>query len=604
MPHLPGVLEALDEMCVWAKKRYDVVSIDDRREMVTIERIRARLTPDDSAGEPDPSLLLERPRIVVYFCGHGITAWPDQYWVLSKGPDQSMERISANAFRDALASYDPRQIALISDSCRTAQPLTGSGTSVLDILPGASRNPQKDTFYSCRDGTSSYAVPPADGRPGYLVFTSVFLKAVSKPDGTNLDRTLLQLNRRAVTSQSLSDYIEEKVPVQALGVDRIQAAQCDPGFRPLDHIYEEFATPMAGLIDPGDLGSDELDEDNVTEPLPPLAGHHDISAIQGYIVKNFAISERKRLSRQALRFDAPVFDWRTPIVRRVSDMLRERASYDETLAVVGVDRPQLLLRGGSSIRLSNLADDPSVSFLIPPQHLRSADRNETLCLKLDYRTICFVPLFRNMHAIAVAGKSAGRRQIEFLSWISIYGDEEREHLIHSARALDSLTKGQLRASDAARLAGQIRYTKHLDPMMGVIAAYLYNAAGDIENIRRMAYFYARYRQPIPFDIAMLGNLPMIQAKGGFVTEVPSVPATANLGEDLPQFTHMTTEAVNGSIAGVSPFLRIGWPYLYDSGHPFHKACWEQIDRLGPSPITTFVGKRAVLTVANAFGELF
>lgn len=605
MTALPGVFDALDWMCQWASsKSYDVISIDDRDERVTVSRIRSMLTPEDTEGDPDPTLLLQRPRIVVYFCGHGITDWPDQYWILSKGPDQSLERISANAFRDALASYDPRQIALISDACRTGHGVTGAGSAVLESLPGTSRNPQKDIFYSCRDGTSSYAVPTTRGLPEYLVFTSVLKKALTRPDGSNLDRALLQLNRQAVTSQSLSDYLEEHVPGAALGVDRVQAAQCDPGFRPLDHIYEEFA-PLDGSPPDADPDNDARNQfEWIIRAEPSLPDGNDIPAIGAYLARSFALAEKSRTRRQAFRLEQTLSDWRAPLVRRVGEMFREENIYTETISVMGIDRPRVLFPDGRTKRIPSFDRGNGVSFSALSLEPEDVFENRNVCVEFGARTIAFVPLFPGMHVVAVGSPTRSRQQLEFVSWISVHGDQERPHLVHSVEALDGLTKGYLRSSDAAKLAGQIRYVKHLDPMMGVVAAYLYNAAGDIDNIRRMAYFYADNGQPIPFDIAMLGDLPLVPTEDGFTTVVPEVPAAAGRDDDEPEFTRIRTTPIEGRIAGVAPILRFGWPYLRTSSHPFHETCWTNIDWLGPSPVTTFVGRQAAVKISKAFRRHF
>ncbi len=605
MAPLPGVFDAVDWMCQWATgNSYDIVSIDDRTKRVTVERIRSTLTPEDSEGDPDPDLLLQRPRIVVYFCGHGITDWPDQYWILSKGPDQSLERISANAFRDALASYDPRQISLISDACRTAYPVTGAGSAVLETLTGSSRNPQKDIFYSCRDGTSSYAVPATRNNSGYLVFTSVLRKALTAPDGSNLDRALLQLNRQAVTSQSLSDYLEENVPEEALGVDRIQAAQCDPGFRPLDHIYEEFA-PLSGAprdSDPDDDGHNQFEE--ILTGGPPPSDRDDGLAIQEYLARSFLLAERTRSRRQAFRLEQTLSDWRAPLVRRVGEMLRDLNISDEVISSVGLERARVMFPDGRRARMLDFNRGNGVSFSALPLGSHEVIESKTLCLEFGARTLALIPLFPEMHAIVVGSPVRSRQQLEFVSWISTRGDEDSPHLIHSVEALDGLTKGNLRSVDAAKLAAQIRYAKHLDPMMGIVAAYLYNAAGDIDNIHRMAYFYAYYGQPIPFDIALLGRLRLLPTDGGFITEVPEVRETSRADLDEPEFARMRTSPTEGRVAGVAPILRFGWPYMGNSSHPFHEACRKNIDWLGPSPVTTFVGRRATEDVGKAFRRFF
>jgi hypothetical protein len=609
---LPGVLEAHDDLCAWARQSYDVVSIDDRDKPVTIERIRSELTPDDGEGTPDPTLLLDRSRIVVYFAGHGFAAWPDQYWILSAGPNQSRERISANAFRDTLASYEPRQISFISDACRSPGALLGAGDAVVDRLEGNYRNPQKDVFYSCQDGKSSFAVPAKDGTPAYLVFSSVLLKALSAPDDGNLDVVLLMLKRRAVTSQSLSEFLEKNVPQAALDVDRTQLTQCDPGFRPLDHIYAEFAPAGDGVgpletLETGAEEDTELD-DEAPGGLPPgpSTEDKDVAAITSFIKSQFQLAENERLARhQPERMLLSSSEWRAPLVKNVGELLRAEASYDPLVGVVGADHPGLLLFDGTVKQPANIDPNSIVGKNVAGFRLGRpiVAGGETACITFGEHSISLVPIFEGMHGVCVIENFDEKRQgMEFLSWISIYGDDDDKKVLHSAEALKGLSRGYLRAADAKQIAAQIRYVKHLDPMMGVVAAYLYNAAGDIDNIRRMAYYYLTEYQPVPFDLAMLGGLQLEQTGRGFETEVPKVEAALEPDDTVPDFAQRETPAVRGMVAGLAPILRVGWPYLRNSGRPFHKMCWQFIDNLAPSPVTTFVGPRAVDAIAAAFQE--
>ena len=122
MPRLDGVLTSVKTLSEWAEDQgYEIVRIDDTGTRVTVARIKQELTPlDVTSGDPDPKRLLDRPQNrCLIFCGHGLHAPQDQYWILSAGPNQPGERISAVGFRDMLASCGPKQIAIISDACRS-----------------------------------------------------------------------------------------------------------------------------------------------------------------------------------------------------------------------------------------------------------------------------------------------------------------------------------------------------------------------------------------------------------------------------------------------------------------------------------------------------
>lgn len=604
---LPGVLESSEQICAWAAKDYDVIKINDAEKPVTVKRIREALTPEDDDGNTDPAKLLDRPRIIVYFAGHGFAVWPDQYWILSRGPDQPNERISANLFRDMLASYGPAQIAFISDACRSSKALTGLGAPVLDYYPGTPVNPQKDIFYSCQPGESSFAVPAEDGRPAYLVFSSVLLKGLSEPDGTNLDKVLLLLNKQAVTSQSLSTYLEENVPEVALEVERVQITQCDPGFRPLDHIYVDFS-PAEAEVTAGKDGTGlwKIQPDAV-RPMQEAGGHAseaNIDAMVSYIKAQYRRqNEQKNAVKQPERFNLSRSEWRAPFVREIGEELSQ-ARRGPSVAIKGAPDLAVLVAGRKrgTFERPSLTDLPGGETKTYSYERRLHGLGETLCATYGGNALSLIPMFDRMHTIGAVNDNASEKGLEFLSWYPLYGDRSDGNELHSAEALKGLSRGFLRPSDAQKIANQLRYRKHLDPMLGIVAAYLYSASGDLANIRRMAYYYCDHYQPIPFDIALLGELPILEGKSGYETVVPAVAGSERYDTGEPIFSYEATDEIHGEIAGLAPILRVGWPYLRKSALPFHEVCWRFIDDLAPSPITTFIGIDAIDAISTAFRE--
>jgi hypothetical protein len=119
-----------------------------------------------------------------------------------------------------------------------------------------------------------------------------------------------------------------------------------------------------------------------------------------------------------------------------------------------------------------------------------------------------LPLHRQLWCTAIINKgrdtdgTAGG--VELLAWGGRYPPPPSR--LTAAEALKGLSGGTLNAEDAAILAADMRYLKHADPMYGIVAAYLYNAIGDVSNIRRMCYYYHKNKQDVPFDIAMLAQL--------------------------------------------------------------------------------------------------
>ena len=126
MAPLPGVWDALKNTAEFIKadpSHDDPILITDENkdDPVTIRRIKDAL-PEN--------ILLERPRITVYFCGHGAFIDGTEVWYLSHGrknmQNNGEEQINVMAFRDVLATYGPEQISFFSDACQTLETMSGA----------------------------------------------------------------------------------------------------------------------------------------------------------------------------------------------------------------------------------------------------------------------------------------------------------------------------------------------------------------------------------------------------------------------------------------------------------------------------------------------
>lgn len=146
-----------------------------------------------------------------------------------------------------------------------------------------------------------------------------------------------------------------------------------------------------------------------------------------------------------------------------------------------------------------------------------------------------------------------------------YGKKNfRRVFLRALKAIAEFTAGRLRADSLDELADILRDGKHEDPVLGAICAYLYRAIADFDNIRRMAYFYARNEQPVPFDIALLGAMTVTaDGKGGLRSHVPAVKARKGQPGELARSEYVTraTPATQATIGGRCPWLGLGWDYV-------------------------------------------
>lgn len=598
MPTLDGVQKGVDDLSRWADSNgYEVITIDDKQGAVTVDGIRAKLTPPDGQGGTIPDLLLGRPRIVVYFCGHGLSFWPDQYWVLSAGPRFTRQRISANAFRDTLATYGPRQIAMISDACRTTQHLIGAADPVVDPYAGTSANAEKDRFYSSRDGDASFSMPAKNDTPAYCVFSSVLIKALSSPDGLNLDRQYLREGRMVVSSRSLSEYLDEHVVRAAIAANQFQESQCEPGFGIDRDRYIEFADVPA----PSAPGADPLEGAASEEGLRPSVALNPETPEE---------SAARRRADQANRIQRSRSEWRAPLCRAINEAVSEARH------PVGGTFGPLIVSGHlgpfvAAARLVRGTERIDRQFGLPETIWLSLERARGLSTPVlvtsgDRSTV--VPMFADLWCSVVFDHPYSERATEFgvemLAWGNRHGMPEPDDpgTLDPSEALKGLANGTLISEDIGVLAFRMRQSKHADPMLGIVCAHLYNSIGDINNIRRMCFYYKLHNQDVPFDIAMLAGLRLRSTdERGFLIEVPQIPEDpAGRSRGWPKYTWEATPPVTVGVAGVTPVARAGWPHLRSSGHRVHRECWELIDHLAPSPVSTFVGMEARDRLAEIF----
>ena len=206
-----------------------------------------------------------------------------------------------------------------------------------------------------------------------------------------------------------------------------------------------------------------------------------------------------------------------------------------------------------------------------------------------------IPLHHQLWcAVEIDNRRSGYRGpangVELVAWGG--ADPSPPPKLSAGEALKGLSARTLNAEDTAVLTADMRLIKHADPMYGIVSAYLYNAIGDVSNIRRMCYYYQGHGQDAPFDIAMLAQLELkARPDGGFYVEVPEVAETpvAERYKDMPSFVWEKTPAVTVNVAGVTPLLRAGWQHIQASRHEVHRKCSELTAHVTESPISTFQG---------------
>lgn len=514
LPYLGGAVNGARAFHEWATRLgYDSKLLTDEEKPVTIERLRsilvAALTP---LGQPIH-------RLLIYFAGHGLIREAEEgLWLLSDWNDE-LKAVAVEVLKRRLYMHNIQQIAIFADSCRSLPPDITAADLTPDGVLGRGpirelQQPAIDKFIAAQDGNATFMVPGKNPDEDRCLFSGVLMEGLwgTKPEAYSKSLT------DKVTSRSLGLYLGTEVPKRAETYNRKLRPTVLPTFPEGDDIY---------------FGQG---------PRPP----------------------------------APVFPpWPPPEVLRVAGPQVESAPSASTLVekIRSQPRPSSFETGagfaveGGYIRglwtpagvIAEIHGQPNWWRLRDPAFFRL---QKPVPVLIEFEDGMFAATTALPNFIATVLRE--ERGISALIYRPVYDmpqTGETEGL--AIAALARMESGALLAKDAKDLAVDLRQMKHVDPVLGVISAYLYDSIGDLDNIRRMACYYLQNGQPIPYDIALLAQLRGERRDGLLWTHVPAVsrrePGTE--AERSHDWTYEATDAASGPVGGLWPWMRQGWTFL-------------------------------------------
>ncbi|MDQ5821104.1 MAG: caspase family protein [Actinomycetota bacterium] len=547
LPYLAGAINGAKAFEKWAAALgYETRLVTDETGDVTIERLRDELEQLLTAAP-------ETHRFLLYFAGHGLIRGAEEgLWLLSDWR-KDLSAVGVEILRRRLLRYRVRQIGIFADACRSLPPdieaadLTADG--VLGLGPGErAADVALDRFTAAQDGAQTFTIPGDGPEDDRCLFSGVLLQGLW---GTQRS-AYSQLLPDKVTSRSLGAYLQAEVKRVAADYGYTVEPAISPTFPEGDDVYfgdgaavpaPKFAPwpPADALRAPPAAAAVTLDEaarfeDFIAEPengggaagaMPPPAARPEPAR---------GPSLRKALQQQE------------------SPKAFETGS---GFAITG-DQVRAIWTG------PDLYAEPAGR----PDWWRLGLRRSPPRLQLPAPVLIELASGRFAATTAMPGFIAsliiGDRGVRGAVYRGVH--YPREWSARTEEILQQMETGPLRADMASDLATELRQGKHADPVRGVISAYLYDSIGDTDSIRRMACFYLQHGQPIPYDIALLAQLPGARRGETLLTAtVPPVKARKPRTRREAQFgwTHSATPKRQGPVGGLWPWLRQGWGYLDD-----------------------------------------
>jgi hypothetical protein len=574
LTYLPGAVNGARAFGGWAKNvGIPTEILTDEERPIGVDTVKAAFQRS-FAGRPRIS------RFLVYFAGHGL-ALPagGDLWLLSQWYS-NVCAISVSRLRDRLAYFGIDQLTILSDACRSLAPDRSSASlddlGVLDRGPFDAKDPDLDWMRASSPYQAAYMVKGKSDEEDRCIFSGLLIEALAGAHDAAFDPP----GGAQISNFSLKKFLIREAPLLAGRYHVPLEPQIDTGLMPPDNIYvngRPAATPApkpwpseseigAMSADPGGargrrgwstFGLNVAAEAFSVRPGGPSS---EIGLTRG------GASEPQKNLMDVVERDkqnvAYAVKQRVAEVDRILSQYKEqdRPTHFETgsgLFVSGVEIADVCLGRRAVAAPAERLDarrlhSVNSPVLVAPAPLLIAFENGNWggAAAIPDRIATFT--VQGEGVVSVIYRTLGG---------DTYDDLETE------RAVAELRAGVLSAEAGYGLATRLRFMKAQDPVRGVLAAYIYYALGDVESVRRVAFYLQKEGVPIPYDIALLGRFPARVGKDGAI-EVETAPtrkrAPRSSEEEPYDWTYASTRAAWARVAGAFPWLRQGWSLLEDA----------------------------------------
>ncbi|HHM9318370.1 TPA: caspase family protein [Pseudomonas aeruginosa] len=520
LSHLPGAITVAREMGDWARKSGFVAEVitDENKTPVTIARIRETLLGMLSTND-------EVELFILHFAGHGFRSGAEQNVWLPSDWHKEMRAISVEGLKRQLYRHGIKSLSIFGDACRSLPTDIDTadifGDPVLPRGPYDAVAPIIDRINAVGDGQQAYMLKGDGVAPPRCVFSTVLVEGLCGLKDEAFDK----YNPDCVIPESLALFSRDRLkeigetydlkcsPDYATGIPREHATYFRRGENLADLPIPQWPAPPCPLVHA---------PDNTGEDLQASPHHIEFRAFKRHFRDSLSLHYYPVTlgMNLTIRGAVPKKIWSTSPVEKC-----------------------LIDADGATYRVRGTADG-AIQILV----------------EFDDGVFASAVVYENLITLISRDEKGG------INWtcISEFPKSERG-LRTSINVIADLQAGNLSADQVDDIAAKLREAKHIDPTLGAIASYLYDYTGDIDSIRRMAFYYCLYAQPMPFDVAFMGLLSTKERRGGIVAEVPPIPARPwSLANDrLPGWVTKATDGEEGRVAGLWPWLRQGWQFMED-----------------------------------------
>ena len=619
--YLDGAFVGAEYIGQWAlKSGFDpdnVQVVTDRRNAatgeknpVTSDRVKlaiSNLFPDD--GEIVDHFIL-------YFCGHGLTGTMADsiFWLLSDSQTEGY-KVHVGNFIDQLQDHGIKHLSVISDACRDApKSIELQRLEPRRIITGKNKSVSSrrtDRLTACQDGEQGFMVGEKNSaHPGKCILSGVVLDVLWGLESSAIvDQKINTVQfcgyaRERATARA-SDYKLDMNPqcwVEPFGLQLYDAdmpiAPPEPEFLP----WPDPDKPSVANMGEENFGifaaataTDEVKTEailklikkqqskmvnydtgfGISAPKININNHHEkfMKSVKsgGQSLREFAvmkdISRQITLPNQKQWSESYVKKMERQIKNNSSAVLRQqinkksRVNIRESLKAKHVQKSNLIIGKGQAKQIWSVQTNRARKI-----HQRSMLKLTSSLVHnqyiIEFNDGMFAPvtMFPSLCAVLTRDKTG----VPGL----LYLDHKKGPNYQTAEVVLDLHGGKLSINDIEDIGQKLTQTQFRYPVLACVAAYLYDAIGDIDSIRRMAHIFVARNQAVPFDIAMLGKLKRVSK---YRVELPNVDARPpeHSHDALPKLAYKKYGATRGNIAGLCPWLNMGWDHLQSARHKMY-----------------------------------